>query len=298
VEVIASRDEFRKATSSARAAGARLGLVPTMGALHDGHLSLFREAVSSCDVVAASIFVNPLQFSAAEDLGRYPSNREGDLAAARAAGVELVFVPSVAEMYPHGGPRTVVEPGPLGSRLEGAARPGHFAGVATVVAKLLSLTGTCRAFFGEKDFQQLVVVRQLVDDLDLDAEIEGCPTVREPDGLACSSRNQRLDVADRRAAGVLFRALQAGRAAVEEGENRPGEVENAMIAVVAAEPRAKLDYAVAVDPVTFESPTSLAGEIRLLIAAAIGPVRLIDNLAAGHDLRPVAALEHRPAVSS
>lgn len=249
-----------------------------MGALHEGHMSLLTAAVSGCDVVAATIFVNPLQFSSREDLARYPSNLERDLEMAQAAGVRLVFAPSLGEMYPRGEPETRVDPGPLGQRLEGASRPGHFAGVATVVTKLLSLSGRCRAFFGEKDFQQLAVVRNLVEDLDLDAEIVGCPTVREPDGLACSSRNQRLAPDDRRAATVVFKALEAARASVAVGERRSTEVERTMAAVVAAEPRARLDYAVVVDPVTFESPVLAAGELRLLIAADIGPVRLIDNL--------------------
>ena len=177
-------------------------------------MSLLRAAASSCDVVAASIFVNPLQFSSASDLARYPADLERDLAMAQAARVGLLFAPSVSEMYPGGEPETRVEPGALADRLEGASRPGHFAGVATVVTKLLSLCGGCRAFFGEKDFQQLAVVRQLVADLDLDAEIVSCPTVREPDGLACSSRNRRLGADDRRAAAVLFKALGAGRAAL------------------------------------------------------------------------------------
>jgi pantoate--beta-alanine ligase len=252
-----------------------------MGALHDGHLSLVRAAVSSCDVVVMTIFVNPLQFASAHDLAKYPSNLDDDLAKAEAAGVELVFAPTASEMYPRGAPRTRVSPGPLADRLEGASRPGHFAGVATVVTKLLSLAGSCRAFFGEKDFQQLAIVRHLVDDLDLDAEIVACPTVREPDGLACSSRNRRLDPDSRRAAAVLFEALAAGRAAIDAGERDRAIVERNMSDVVATEPRAQLDYAVVVDPVTFDYPALVTGEVRLLIAADIGPVRLIDNLAAG-----------------
>jgi pantoate--beta-alanine ligase len=278
VEVVASREGFRKATSAARDSGARLALVPTMGSLHGGHLSLLRAAVADCDVVAASIFVNPLQFSSAEDLAHYPSDLEQDLAMAQGVGVDLVFAPSVDEMYPRGASATRVDPGPLADRLEGASRPGHFAGVARVVTKLLSLSGHCRAFFGEKDFQQLVIVRSLVDDLDLDAEIVACPTVREPDGLACSSRNRRLGTEDRHAAAVLFKALEAGRACIVAGERRSLEVERTMAAVLGTEPRAKLDYAVVVDPVTLESPASLHGELRLLIAADVGPVRLIDNL--------------------
>lgn len=278
MEVVVTRDRFRKATAAARASGARVGLVPTMGAFHEGHLSLMRAAASSCDFVAVSIFVNPLQFSSAEDLARYPSNLEQDLVTAEETGAELVFAPEAEEMYPHGVPETAVEPGALANRLEGLSRPGHFAGVATVVTKLLSLCGSCSAFFGEKDFQQLVVVRNLVADLDLDAEIVGCPTLREPDGLAFSSRNRRLEPEDRKAAAVVFKALVAGRAAVSDAVRESAVVQAVMSAVVAAEPRARLDYAVVVDPVTFEVPALLAGELRLLIAADLGPVRLIDNL--------------------
>ena len=278
MEVVVTRDEFRKATSEARSGGSRLGLVPTMGSLHEGHLSLLRAAASDCDLVAMSIFVNPIQFSSAEDLARYPSNLAQDLELARDGGVGLVFVPPVVEMYPRGEPETTVDPGPLANRLEGASRPGHFAGVATVVTKLLAICGQCRAYFGEKDFQQLAVVRNLVRDLDLDAEVVGCPTIRESDGLACSSRNRRLGPADRESATVLFRALQAGRECLKDAAWDIEQVQRAMASVVAEEPLAKLDYAMVVDPVSFEPPISRAGELRLLIAADLGGVRLIDNL--------------------
>jgi len=278
VEVVKTREAFRSSATTARGKGLRLGLVPTMGAFHPGHMSLVRAAASQCDVVAVSIFVNPLQFSSATDLARYPANLERDLAMAQGAGVGLVFAPSVEEMYPQGEPETKVQPGRLADGFEGASRPGHFSGVATVVTKLLSLAGPCRAFFGEKDFQQLVVVRHLVADLDIDAEVVACPTVREPDGLACSSRNRRLGPEDRRAATVLFRALIAGREALVKGARLAADLEAAMAGVVAAERRARLDYAVVVDPVTLAAPASLAGELRLLIAADVGPARLIDNL--------------------
>jgi pantoate--beta-alanine ligase len=277
MEIITTRAGFRHAVATARRPGTCLGLVPTMGALHEGHLSLLQAAVSSCETVAMSIFVNPLQFTSAEDLAKYPSSLEQDLAMAEDAGVGIVFTPSVGEMYPRG-QATTVDPGPIGELLEGASRPGFFAGAATAVAKLLLLSGSCRAFFGEKDFQQLAVVRHLVADLDLDAEIVGCPTVREPDGLACSSRNRRLTPEDRRLATVLFRALVAGRSAAVGGARSVAELEMTMRAVVAAEPQARLDYAVVVDPVTFQAPMSVADELRLLIAADIGPVRLVDNL--------------------
>jgi len=241
-------------------------------------MSLVARAARQCDVVAVSIFVNPIQFSSAEDLASYPTDLQRDVELAEAAGAGIVFAPSSNEMYPSGELATRVEPGPLGTRLEGASRPGHFAGVATVVTKLLSLCGHCRAYFGEKDFQQLVVVRRLVDELDLDAEVVGCPTVREADGLACSSRNRRLAPADRRAAGVLFKALVAARDLAAGGEGDLAAIERMMGAVVDSEPLAKLDYAVVVDPVTLAPPGALAGELRLLMSAEVGSVRLIDNM--------------------
>ncbi|MGD1011483.1 MAG: pantoate--beta-alanine ligase [Acidimicrobiales bacterium] len=278
MEIVTTRSEFRAAMAGARRPGSTLGLVPTMGALHEGHLSLLRTAAASCDAVAMSIFVNPLQFSSADDLAKYPSSLEQDLAMAEDAAVAIAFTPSVDEMYPRGHATTMVKPGPIGALLEGASRPGFFAGAATAVAKLLSLSGSCRAFFGEKDFQQLAIVRQLVVDLDLEAEIVGCPTVREADGLACSSRNRRLGAQDRQAATVLFRALTAGVCAAASGAHSVTDLEATMRTVVAAEPRARLDYAVVVDPATFQAAPFLAGELRLLIAADVGPVRLIDNL--------------------
>ena len=278
MELIVTREGFGKATNAGRARGQRVGLVPTMGALHEGHASLVTKAASQCDLVAVSIFVNPIQFSSAEDLDKYPADLQRDVELAEAAGAGIVFAPTVSEMYPAGEPATRVEPGPVASRLEGASRPGHFAGVATVVTKLLSLCGHCRAYFGEKDFQQLVVVRRFVDELDIDAEIVGCPIVREADGLACSSRNRRLTSADRQAATVLFKALVAARdLAVDQGEDLAA-VERTMADFVDSEPRAKLDYAVVVDPVTLAPPGALAGELRLLISAEVGPVRLIDNM--------------------
>ena len=278
MEVVATREGFRKAASAARASRRQLGLVPTMGSLHEGHLSLLAAAAAECEVVAMSVFVNPLQFSSAEDLARYPADLEADLELAERAGVAVVFAPSAGEMYPRGEPQTTVDPGVLAARLEGVSRPGHFTGVATVVTKLISLCGPCRAYFGEKDFQQLAIVRNLVADLDLDSTVVSCPTVREADGLACSSRNRRLDADQRRAATALFQALSAGRDSVVAGERDATEVANTMARVVASEPRARLDYAVVVDPGTLLTPPRLRGELRLLIAADVGPVRLIDNL--------------------
>ena len=280
MEVVATRDDLRKATEAARSAGRRVGLVPTMGALHRGHVSLFEVARAGCDLVVATVFVNPLQFGSADDLEKYPRNCSGDLAVASDAGVDVVFAPSVDEMYPTGSPSTTVQPGAMADRLEGASRPGHFAGVATVVTKLFSLVGPSRAFLGEKDFQQLVIVRRLVADLELPIEIIGCPTVREEDGLACSSRNARLSRAERAAAPVLSRALWAASAVMAVGVSDPQKIEWCMHEVMCEEKLAVVDYAVVVDPNSLERPSMIEGEVRLLIAANFGAVRLIDNLGA------------------
>jgi pantoate--beta-alanine ligase len=276
-----------------RRQGATVGLVPTMGYLHAGHLSLIEAARRQCDVVAVTVFVNPLQFDSDEDLARYPRDPGGDRAAAGAAGADYVFMPAEGEMYPTA-PLTTVSVGALGRVLEGAHRPGHLEGVAMVVAKLFAMAGRCRAYFGEKDYQQLVLVRRLVADLSLPVEVVGCPTVREPDGLALSSRNVRLSADERAAASVLHRALLAGREAVAAGERRPSAVASAMAAVAGGEPRVELEYAEAVRALDLSVPDELAGDVRLLVAARVGPVRLIDNLGAqapvsDPDLVPVPA---------
>lgn len=266
----------------ARRAGRTVGLVPTMGALHAGHRSLIERASAECDLVVVTVFVNPLQFGDPDDIERYPRTLAADLEVASAAGAGLVFAPSVGEMYP-GFPApvatTVVVRG-IGDRWEGASRPGHFDGVATVVTKLFAMAGRCRAYFGEKDFQQLAVVRQLAADLSLPVEVVGCPIVRDPDGLALSSRNVRLSATERRAALALSRALRAGAAAIAAGERRAEVVDRRMAEVVAAEPRVHLDYAAAVDPTDLRPATDLGPgtPVRLLVAARVGPVRLIDNL--------------------
>jgi pantoate--beta-alanine ligase len=213
-------------------------------------------------------------------LAAYPRDLERDLAIATEAGVDSVFAPSVEEMYPAGRVATSVSVDALADRFEGASRPGHFAGVATVVAKLFAIAGASRSYFGEKDFQQLMVVRRMAADLSFPVQVVGCPTVREPDGLALSSRNVYLGPEDRAAAPVLKRALDAGVAAVEGGERSPERIEAAMRATVAGEPRATLDYVAAVDAPTLERPAELQGEVRLLIAARVGPARLIDNVGA------------------
>jgi pantoate--beta-alanine ligase len=277
--LVTSAREFSDLLDTERALGRSVGLVPTMGALHAGHRSLIERAAGQCDVVAVTVFVNPLQFDEAADLAAYPRDLDADTALARSAGASVVFAPPVEEMYgppPHRIASSVHVDG-VSEGLEGASRPGHFDGVATVVAKLFALSGRCRAYFGEKDFQQLAVVRRMVADLSIPVTIVGCPTVREDDGLALSSRNSRLSADQRRAAVALHRALVAGRACVERGERDPVRVGAAMTAVLVAEPLVTPDYAVVVDPETLRGPTECSGQVRLLVAARVGAIRLIDN---------------------
>lgn len=255
-----------------------LGLVPTMGALHEGHLSLARRAREECAAVAMSIFVNPTQFGPQEDFARYPRPIERDLELARDAGVDLVFHPAPETMYPPGF-ATWVEVGGPARRWEGEHRPGHFRGVATVVAKLLTIIGPQRAYFGEKDYQQLQVVRRLVADLNLPVEIVGCPIVREPDGLALSSRNVYLTPEARPRAAALYRALEAGRQAAADGERDAAAVRETIEAVLRATPGLEIDYVALVDPLTLEPVERLDAPARALIAARLGSVRLIDNIA-------------------
>ena len=279
IETIAAYSETLDAI---RMSGRTVGVVPTMGALHEGHRSLIRRAAAECDVVAVSIFVNPTQFGDPSDLANYPRSLDADLEAIAAAGGRLVFAPSVAEMYPDPpgvAPTSVTVPA-LGARWEGAARPGHFDGVATVVVKLLSAAGRCRSYFGEKDFQQLALVTRVARDLALPTQVIGCPTVRDGDGLALSSRNARLSPDERRQALVLSRALRAGAAIVSDGCDDPSEAEACMEQLVSLEPGVDLDYAAVVYADDLERPRSLVTDrpLRLLIAASVGPVRLIDNL--------------------
>ena len=252
----------------------RVGVVMTMGALHEGHATLLRAARTDADHVLATIFVNPLQFGPAEDFGRYPRTLESDLALLQEHGVEAVFVPTVDEMYPDGEPTVRVSPGPLATILEGAHRPGHFDGVLTVVLKLLNLTRADLAYFGEKDYQQLTLIRSMVDDLDVPVRIVGVPTVREPDGLALSSRNRFLSTSDRDAALAISRALRAGAAAA--GQGAPA-VMAAASAVLDAVPSIEPDYLELTDARL--GPPRLGAPARLLVAARVGFTRLIDNIA-------------------
>jgi pantoate--beta-alanine ligase len=269
--------ELRPLLVGERAAGRSVGLVPTMGYLHDGHLSLVRRARADTDVVVASIFVNPLQFGAGEDLDAYPRDLDRDGRLAEAAGVDLLFVPSAEEMFPQPA-LTTVSVAQVSEPLEGTARPHHFAGVATVVAKLFAIVGPRRAYFGEKDFQQLAVVRRMVRDLSLPVEVVGCPTVRELDGLALSSRNSYLTADEREAAPVVYRALRAGAAAILAGERDAAAVRTLMRQIIEAEPLAQVDYAEVVDADSFRIPDPLAGNLRLLAAVRFGRARLIDNV--------------------
>jgi pantoate--beta-alanine ligase len=255
--------ETRQALAECRELNQRIGLVPTMGALHEGHLALMRGARDSTDVVVVSLFVNPLQFNAADDLARYPRNEAADARAAEAAGVDILFAPSEEELFPPGFD-TWVEPGELGAVLEGAARPGHFRGVATVCTKLFSIVGPSVAFFGQKDAQQVAVIRKVVADLNLPLEIAALPTVRDSDGLALSSRNVFLSPEERASALALPRALDAGAAAHRSGT----DVIEAAREVLDAERGLAVDYVAIAD---FEGPT-------LVAAVRVGSTRLIDNV--------------------
>lgn len=266
MNVVETREQLAEARAAARGT---VAVVMTMGALHDGHAELLRAARAAADTVLLTIFVNPLQFAPGEDFDRYPRTLEADLAIAEAAGVDIAFTPTREVMYPQGKPSVRVDPGPAGNELEGASRPGFFHGVLTVVNKLFQLTRPDVAYFGEKDYQQLGMIRAMVRDFDLPIDVRGVPTVREPDGLALSSRNRYLAPAERRAALVLSRALRAGAAAESPVE--------AGLAEFATEPEVKLDYFVLTDPMLGPAPAH--GPARLLTAAWVGGTRLIDNIA-------------------
>jgi pantoate--beta-alanine ligase len=275
---VASSAELRAATDAARQRGAGVGFVPTMGALHAGHRALLARARAESDVVVASVFVNPLQFGPAEDLASYPRDREADLAMLEAEGVDLAFVPAEGEMWPSPPEVRLRVGGSPAERLEGIHRPGHLDGVVTVVAKLLHLVGPSRAYFGQKDAQQLAVIRRMVDDLAFPNQIVACPTVREPDGLAVSSRNAYLSAPERQRAIVLYRALQAGRAAFLAGRRDPAAVEAAARALLGGQPGVEPDYVALVDAVSFEPAKQAEPGQVLAIAARVGRTRLIDNV--------------------
>jgi pantoate--beta-alanine ligase len=281
MEQVTTIVELRDRLDGERARGRSVGLVPTMGYLHDGHLSLASAAAAENDLVVMTIFVNPLQFAPDEDLATYPRDPDGDAAKAAAVGVDLLFVPPTEEMYPDGRDAvlTGVEVPSLAAVMEGASRRSHFGGVCTVVAKLFNIVGPCSAYFGEKDFQQLAIVRRMVADLSFPVQVVGCPIVREADGLAMSSRNVYLTDAERRVAPVLRRALSAGAEAIRGGTTDADAVRELMAAHVHAESLGQLDYVEVADPDTLE-PLAVADErARLFGAVRFGRARLIDNRA-------------------
>jgi pantoate--beta-alanine ligase len=273
VKTVATRTELRK--SIGERLGRRVGLVPTMGALHVGHTTLLDTVRAESDVLVASIFVNPLQFGPGEDLARYPRTLDDDLELCAAHGVDVVFTPDVETVYPGGDPQVTVSPGPLGDELEGASRPGHFGGVLTVVAKLLNLVAPQLAAFGEKDYQQLVLIRRMVSDLCMPVEVVGVPTVRDEDGLATSSRNRYLSPDERTTALALNQALRAGQSAGSEG-SRAALLAAGEVLVKAQD--IELDYLALRAPDLGPLPAEGAGDARMLVAAKVGATRLIDNM--------------------
>lgn len=276
MEVIGDPDSMSSWSRSVHRRGDTVGFVPTMGALHDGHRSLVTESTARCGATVVSIFVNPTQFDDRADFENYPTTLEADLDVCRAAGVDAVYLPSVEVMYPPGS-STTVDPGPIGAVLEGRHRPGHFTGVATVVVKLLGAVRPDVAYFGEKDFQQVAVLRRVVADLDLGVRIVALPTVREPDGLAMSSRNTRLDPAARDAATVIHRALLAGARSLRGARIAPADLIGAIESTLATEPLCRTDYVALVDPTTLV-PWTGEGPVAALVAARFGDIRLIDNM--------------------
>ena len=284
MDVIRAAAKMRAVTDARRAAAettsrvAEVGLVPTMGALHAGHASLLARARENHRFVVMSLFVNPAQFGPGEDLESYPRDEERDLAIAERHGVDAVFAPTVAEMYPPGVALLEPSAGPLGETLEGAARPGHFAGVLKVVHRLFEIAGPATTYFGEKDAQQLLLVRRMVAELGLPVQVPGCPIVRAPDGLALSSRTAHLTPEEREAAGCLFLALSEAAELARDGERDGAALVAAMAREIGGTPLATLDYAVVVDDRTFEPVRTVDEPARALVAARFGSTRLIDNL--------------------
>jgi pantoate--beta-alanine ligase len=267
---------LREFLAAHRAAGKRIGLVPTMGYLHAGHMSLVQAARRECEVVVMSIFVNPKQFGPQEDFATYPRDMEGDLRQAREAGVDAVFTPAVEEMYPSGFLTEVIVH-ELTAPLCGASRPSHFNGVTTVVAKLFNIVGPDRAYFGQKDYQQVTILRQMATDLCMPLEVITCPTVREPDGLAMSSRNAYLNPAERQAALVLSRALLLTEEHLAQGERQGARLMTTLRDCIAKQPLARIDYVTVCDPQTLREVDQLSGTVLVALAIYIGQTRLIDN---------------------
>lgn len=276
MRIVRTIAETRAAVAELRAQHRTVGLVPTMGALHDGHLSLVRAARSRCDAVIATIFVNPLQFGPNEDFSKYPRTFDDDCRLLEAEGVDLLFAPETSEMYPPGA-TTIVEVQQLQARLDGQSRPGHFRGVTTVVAKLFHIVGPDQAFFGQKDAAQVAILRRMVRDLNFPLELVVCPIVREPDGLAMSSRNRYLSPEDRQHALALSRALQAVEKKIIAGVHDSTTLIEAGLTVLTADPGVRVDYFRIVDPGTLEDLPDVQRGALIAVAAWVGPARLIDN---------------------
>jgi pantoate--beta-alanine ligase len=277
MKVCHSIAEIRASCPALREGGRRLGLVPTMGALHEGHLSLVRAATARCDTVAVSIFVNPTQFGPSEDFAQYPRSLERDCELLKRQGVSLVFAPAAEEMYPLGASTWVTVEG-LSDKLCGRSRPGHFRGVTTVVSQLFHIVEPDLAFFGQKDAAQLAIIRRMVRDLHMPVEIVGCPIVREPDGLAMSSRNAYLDPPQRKSALVLSRSLTRVQELFHHGERNAAKLAAAALGIFSAEPAVRLDYFEIADPETLEAVTDIDEQVLVAVAAFVGKTRLIDNV--------------------
>ena len=278
--LLASTARTQARAAQERAAGRSVALVPTMGALHDGHLSLMRAARRDNEFLVVTLFVNPTQFGPHEDLNRYPRDLEPDRRKLETEGVDLLYAPPVEDVYP-AGYQTYIDVEELAQRLDGASRPGHFRGVATVVAKLFNIVQPHRAYFGQKDAAQVAVIRRLVEDLNFPLELVVCPIVREEDGLAMSSRNAYLKPAERRAATVLYRSLEAARARYQAGERSGTALAELLRETVTGEPLARLDYAAVVNPDTLLPLTTIRGRALAAAAAWFGDTRLIDNVVVG-----------------
>jgi pantoate--beta-alanine ligase len=277
MKIIKTISEMRDYSSGLHSAGETIGFAPTMGYLHDGHISLFKAAKSRNAKAVVSIFVNPTQFGPAEDLSTYPRDMEGDLKKCELASVDAVFIPDAREMYPDGY-STYVDVSGVTAVMEGARRPGHFRGVATVVAKLFNIVMPHKAYFGQKDYQQTVVVRRMIRDLNMGTEIVVLPTVREPDGLAMSSRNAYLSPRERAAATVLYRALSSAKELYDSGKRDADALINKVREVVKGEPLVELEYAEAADAETLSPIEEIDGKAVLAVAARVGRTRLIDNV--------------------
>lgn len=264
----------------AKSHGKKIGFVPTMGALHEGHLSLVAEARKKCDIVVVSIFVNPLQFAPSEDFAAYPRNVRRDKKLLKNFGIDILFLPEAGKLFPEGF-KTFVEVDALSKKMCGRSRPTHFRGVTTVVAKLFNLVCPDVAFFGEKDYQQQLIIKQMTADLNLPVEVAALPTVREFDGLAMSSRNARLNHRERQSAAILFKALSLGQREIAGGERDLNKLLFRMRALIGSEPTVRLDYLVAADPATLQEVKAIKGRVLLAVAAYLGKTRLIDNLIVG-----------------